>query len=248
MHHSFKMSYLEPILVHPVRRQNFGDAVAQTCNPHLIPCHMRRNRHGKHAIPNKGSTWERFLRGPESEHRWALLRHLLTSLCQLFLTILCQHFWRFCVNIFDDSVSTFWTILCQHFWRFYFCREKSRRHRVLWAGNSAGEGVERKTWDNNWKWLIEDDTDFVLDFLRLLPVQSCLNFGGKKLLWVSAYVRNLSGKKNFAWNGTTCAFVNLKENNEFADVTLACEGGQQIEAHKVILAASSSFFQNLGNS
>ena len=32
------MSYLEPILVHPVRRQNFGDAVAQTCNPHLIPC------------------------------------------------------------------------------------------------------------------------------------------------------------------------------------------------------------------
>ena len=33
------MSYLEPILLHPVRRQNFGDAVAQTCNPHLIPCH-----------------------------------------------------------------------------------------------------------------------------------------------------------------------------------------------------------------
>ena len=41
MHHSFKMSYLEPILVHPVRRQNFGDAVAQTCNPHLIPCHIQ---------------------------------------------------------------------------------------------------------------------------------------------------------------------------------------------------------------
>ena len=33
------MSYLEPILVHPVRRQNFGDGVAQTCNPHLILCH-----------------------------------------------------------------------------------------------------------------------------------------------------------------------------------------------------------------
>ena len=32
------MSYMEPILVHPVSRQNFGDAVAQTCNPHLIPC------------------------------------------------------------------------------------------------------------------------------------------------------------------------------------------------------------------
>ena len=39
MHHRIKMSYLEPILVHPVRRQNFGDGVAQTCNPHLIPCH-----------------------------------------------------------------------------------------------------------------------------------------------------------------------------------------------------------------
>ena len=34
------MSYLEPILVHPVRRQNFGDGVAQTCNPHLIPCRI----------------------------------------------------------------------------------------------------------------------------------------------------------------------------------------------------------------
>ena len=43
MHHSFKMSYLEPILVHPVRRQNFGDAVAQTCNPHLIPCHNEKD-------------------------------------------------------------------------------------------------------------------------------------------------------------------------------------------------------------
>ena len=28
-------------------------------------------------------------------------------------------------------------------------------------------------------------------------------------------------------------------------MTLACEDGQQVEAHKVILAASSPFFQNL---
>ena len=34
------MSYLEPVLVHPVRRQNFGDAVAQKCNPYLIWCHI----------------------------------------------------------------------------------------------------------------------------------------------------------------------------------------------------------------
>ena len=28
----------------------------------------------------------------------------------------------------------------------------------------------------------------------------------------------------------------MKEDNNFADVTLACEDGQQLEAHKVILA------------
>ena len=36
------------------------------------------------------------------------------------------------------------------------------------------------------------------------------------------------------------AFVNLREDNDFTDVTLACEDGQQVEAHKVILAASRS--------
>ena len=32
------MSYLEPILVHPVSRQNFRDTVAQKCNPYMIRC------------------------------------------------------------------------------------------------------------------------------------------------------------------------------------------------------------------
>ena len=41
------------------------------------------------------------------------------------------------------------------------------------------------------------------------------------------------------------AFGNLREDNDFADVTLACEDGQQVEAHKVILASSSPFFQML---
>ena len=36
-------------------------------------------------------------------------------------------------------------------------------------------------------------------------------------------------------------FGSLKEGNNFADVTLACEDDQQVEAHKVILAASSLF-------
>ena len=51
------------------------------------------------------------------------------------------------------------------------------------------------------------------------------------------------------WNdfheNVNAAFANLREDREFADVTLACEDGQQIEAHKVILAASSPFLQNL---
>ena len=37
----------------------------------------------------------------------------------------------------------------------------------------------------------------------------------------------------------------MREDRDFADVTLACEDGQQVEAHKVILAASSPFFQSL---
>ena len=41
------------------------------------------------------------------------------------------------------------------------------------------------------------------------------------------------------------AFGTLREDRDFADVTLACEDGQQVEAHKVIVAASSPFFQKL---
>ena len=41
------------------------------------------------------------------------------------------------------------------------------------------------------------------------------------------------------------AFGTLREDREFADVTLACEDGQQVEAHRVILASSSPFFLNL---
>ena len=37
----------------------------------------------------------------------------------------------------------------------------------------------------------------------------------------------------------------LRGERDFHDVTLACEDGKQIEAHKVILSISSPFFQNL---
>ena len=41
------------------------------------------------------------------------------------------------------------------------------------------------------------------------------------------------------------AFEDLRKDTDFTDVTLVCEDGNQVEAHKVILAASSPFFRNL---
>ena len=41
------------------------------------------------------------------------------------------------------------------------------------------------------------------------------------------------------------SFGSLREETDFADVTLACEDGQQVQAHKFILATSSPFFQNI---
>ena len=51
------------------------------------------------------------------------------------------------------------------------------------------------------------------------------------------------------WNdfreNVSSAFGDLRDDNEFTDVTLACEDGQQVEAHKVVLIASSPFFLNI---
>jgi len=41
------------------------------------------------------------------------------------------------------------------------------------------------------------------------------------------------------------AFQTLRRDREFTDVTLACEDGQQVEAHKAILASSSPFFKKI---
>ena len=59
----------------------------------------------------------------------------------------------------------------------------------------------------------------------------------------------MSEKLCLKWNdykdNILTAFVNLREDKDFADVTLACEDGEQVGAHKVILAASSPFFENI---
>ena len=59
----------------------------------------------------------------------------------------------------------------------------------------------------------------------------------------------MSEKLCLQWNDfrdiVNCAFRSLRKDVEFGDVTLACEDGKLLETHKVILAASSPFFQNL---
>ena len=51
------------------------------------------------------------------------------------------------------------------------------------------------------------------------------------------------------WDGfqenTSKAFVNSHKNVDFADVTLACEDGPTIKAHKIILSSSGPFFKNI---
>ena len=51
------------------------------------------------------------------------------------------------------------------------------------------------------------------------------------------------------WNdfktNITSSFNQIRNDPEFSDVTLACDGDQKIEAHKVILASSSQFFSKI---
>ena len=51
------------------------------------------------------------------------------------------------------------------------------------------------------------------------------------------------------WNdfreNISLAFEDLREDQEFTDVTLAGEDGQQVEAHKVVLIASGPVFHNV---
>ena len=59
----------------------------------------------------------------------------------------------------------------------------------------------------------------------------------------------MSEKLCLQWNdfkeNVNSAFGRLRNDKEFTNVTLASEDGQEIEAHKVILAASSPFFEKI---
>ena len=59
----------------------------------------------------------------------------------------------------------------------------------------------------------------------------------------------MSGKLSVNWDdfrANSCNSINkLRVSGDFADVTLACEDGKEVEAHKFLLSAASPFFQNL---
>ena len=59
----------------------------------------------------------------------------------------------------------------------------------------------------------------------------------------------MSKKLCFQWNdfqeNIKGAFGNFRQDENFNDVTLVCEDGQQVEANKVILATSIPFFQKI---
>ena len=50
-------------------------------------------------------------------------------------------------------------------------------------------------------------------------------------------------QRNEFANNISSAFLNLSSDKDFTDVTLVCEDGQQLEAHKLVLISSSPFFR-----
>ena len=60
---------------------------------------------------------------------------------------------------------------------------------------------------------------------------------------------NISEKLCLKWNdfqeNTSSAFGKLRGEKDFSDVTLACGDGQQMEAHRAVLASCSPFFKTL---
>ena len=60
---------------------------------------------------------------------------------------------------------------------------------------------------------------------------------------------NVMEKLCLQWNdfkeNASSSFRELREDRDLTDVTLACEDGKQVEAHKIILAASSPFFMEI---
>ena len=69
------------------------------------------------------------------------------------------------------------------------------------------------------------------------------------IFYFLAKMQKLDEKYCLVWNefqANLCSsFEDLRDDKDFTDVTLACDDGQQLEAHKVVLISSSPFFMNL---
>ena len=61
----------------------------------------------------------------------------------------------------------------------------------------------------------------------------------------SGHTEKLCLQWNDFHDNIRASFKELREDTDFTDVTLACEDGQQIDSHKMVLIASSPFFCNL---
>ena len=66
---------------------------------------------------------------------------------------------------------------------------------------------------------------------------------------VTEKMGNFDERLCLQWNNfrknISSTFGDLREDKEFTDVTMACQDGQQVKAHKVVLIASSPFFLNI---
>ena len=92
----------------------------------------------------------------------------------------------------------------------------------------------------------------MIDWLILIHLEKVASFNGFTLP-LSQYQLNFGNTMSetlcLQWNdfkeNVVTAFGSLRGDTDFTDVTLACEDGQQMEAHKIVLATSSPFFRNL---
>ena len=95
--------------------------------------------YGQHAICNEGVGWERPFQGSESAP-WYVFSSITAT---TFLTILHQHFWRFCINIFDDSsalhILQLYSLPCNQCNYVSSRADTLRRHLKIHSGEKSNK-------------------------------------------------------------------------------------------------------------
>ena len=67
----------------------------------------------------------------------------------------------------------------------------------------------------------------------------------KLISMMTQFSENFCLKWNDFQQNTVCSISELRNDQEFADVTLACEDGHHIDAHRIILTSCSPFFRSV---